>query len=123
MNKKEKRKISIYLSHPIWEKPEGKIIEAYFEKKGFRILNPFDYKSSMEKVIEKDLKLISEADLILAYLPVPNIGVSMEIMFAWMIHKPIFVIPKNFHPWIVNMKAIFCATKETAYKAIRRRFK
>lgn len=116
----KKEHISIYLSHPIWEQEEGKIIQKYLKSKKIRVYNPFDYESNTEKVIEKDIKLIASSDILLAFLPVPNIGVSMEIMYSWMLHKPIYVITSMKHPWLEAMKIIKCRSKEDFWNKIKK---
>lgn len=60
-----------------------------------------------KQIVELDLELIRECDGILAYIPYPTIGTSMEIQFAHDIKKPIYVISRkrySEHAWVSAYK-------------------
>lgn len=63
-------------------------------------------KSKANGIVEADLRLIEQADGIIAFLKSPSVGTSMEIFFcSYILHKPTFVITEKAfkHAWIMAL--------------------
>jgi len=131
---KVKKPITLYLAHPVemrhyalerlreYEKIYNiKIVSPFYEiyRKEILILDSLKTKKEMvqykktwtramkKKIVEIDLELIRECDGVLAYIPYPTIGTSMEIQFAHDIKKPIYIISRkrySDHAWISTYK-------------------
>jgi nucleoside 2-deoxyribosyltransferase len=121
---------TIYLAHPI--ETRFKLLKFNYKlesKYPIRLVSPFyetyrqeihtlDTLTSVAKknkyrkswtveqkqhIVLLDLKLIDECDSILAYVPYPTIGTSMEIQRAYDTKKTIYIISNNTtHPWLIN---------------------
>jgi nucleoside 2-deoxyribosyltransferase len=69
-------------------------------------LDPYYIKnrSKAQGIVEADLRLIEEADGLIALLQSASVGTSMEIFFnSYILHKPTFVITEHAfkHAWIM----------------------
>lgn len=125
------KKLMLYVAHPIETRFKiMELIETLEKKYPIRLISPFyeitrkeiqildglktkkeikDYKNKWTKkikhnIVKLDLKLIDECDGILAYIPYPTIGTSMEIQYAWDKKKIIYTVAQKYaeHPWIEN---------------------
>jgi len=111
-------KIRLYLSHPSTRRKDIRKKQKEIEKKTIiKFVNPFDYefgtcfdKEESNWVVKRDLMFIDITDGILAFMDKKDIkcGTCMEIFYAYLRGKPVFVITKDMenHPWIQ-----VCATK------------
>jgi len=118
-----RRRISLYLSHPIWEREWIRNVEKKLERELKVVfvnpfydiprtdiesinegkISPYGRKREYKTIVERDLETIDEVDGLLAFLPYPTIGVSMEIFYAgYILKKPVFVITESqaLHPWV-----------------------
>lgn len=98
---------------------------------GYNILNPMDrdYRGMEDKegiakaIVEGDKTDIRGAEIILAYVPDPSAGTSMEILFGNERGKFIIsVVPdlKKTSPWISYHSDELYTTFEEAYASLRR---
>jgi nucleoside 2-deoxyribosyltransferase len=120
--------IKIYLAHSIHEMKMGSDISAELTECSYCVINPFDmefnradvekieklqnptwswetdYITSPKKIVENDLKSVSEADVIVAIFPDDlTIGITCEMFKAWELGKIVIsIVPKRLihHPWI-----------------------
>ena len=56
------------------------------------------------EIVEGDKLDIMQCDAMLVNYIKPSVGTSMEILFAWEQHKPVFVVAKpgtKFSPWLL----------------------
>jgi nucleoside 2-deoxyribosyltransferase len=100
------RNYPVRLVSPFYEiaRKEIKILDSLKTKKEICIYKQQWTKKIKRDIVELDLKLIDECDGILAYVPYPTIGTSMEIQYAKDKNKLVYTIAKKYadHPWIVN---------------------
>jgi nucleoside 2-deoxyribosyltransferase len=55
------------------------------------------------KIVENDKADIDESDILLVNYVKPSVGTSMEILWAWLAHKPIILVAaegENLSPWL-----------------------
>ena len=73
-------------------------------RKHFNVLNPFERERGLtyRQIVQKDLELIRKSDLLVAWLPFPSVGTSMEILYAKSNGIPVYIITSELksHPWI-----------------------
>lgn len=124
-----------YLAHPFTEKDRTRKWELRIEKKlGIDLRNPFfdvmkpkvkkiassknpyPYKNinhEPEEIVNADEIAILNSRGVIALLPYPNIGVSMEILYAREIADiPVLcVTPMIYHPWLIYYCKLFKSKK------------
>ena len=123
--KRPQTPLTIYLAHPGTSevKTEAKLLQKQLEDRGYKVLNPFDMdehsryltrfwdthpevrkdKKLAEEIVSKDLKAIDKSDVLVAYVPSPGIGTSMEIFYAKHIRKiPVYILTDIVSPWLMN---------------------
>lgn len=64
----------------------------------------------IKDVVEQDKQDIAIADGVLVYYTMPSVGTSMEILFAWMLRKPIALVnvtPDALSIWLSYHCRIF----------------
>lgn len=134
----------IYLAHPrVTETHGGFFLFKLLLEKEFpewQFVNPFHsplteewYKSpTLEtaiKIIKKDLELIDECDIVLAYLPDmtfedeqnASIGTAMEIFYTnYVLHKTVFALTPFNHPWLLNFVDVICRNIEDLKTKLRK---
>ena len=144
---------AFYFSHPFPERHDCKELEEQIEKKyNVKLYNPFyetwkDYVSALKKldknqipssefeklfrngkvskkIVEWDMERITNSDGIIAVLPYPSIGCSMEIFYAaYVLKKPVVVWSPNpiygfdKHPWLLYFAKV-AKTKEDFLKLV-----
>jgi len=133
--KKVDKNITIYLSHPYYYQKEGKVIEQKLIKLGFKVVNPFDYESreyygtikEARKIVNKDLELISKSDIIVALVPFPTVGVSMEIRIAYAeFNKPVYVLTtfsQKLHPWLKVHSTKMFTSERSLFRSLKKLLK
>ena len=113
--------MKIYLAHSVFERNRGKRIQKKLEDLGFEVINPFDQEDpsvlkdpwnindtlkAMEIVIT-DMLLIQDADLLVGIFGKrKTIGVSCEVLLAWILSKPIYLLVSKElkgHPWLKTL--------------------
>jgi len=133
------RKLKIYLSHAIERMQEGRFLKMFLEhvfRDGIEIFNPFHYQGSIRErwvsgertksiadmIMRKDLELIRDSDLIIAYITGnESIGTSMEIFFArFVIDKPVIVLILEDHPWLLSLGACRVMSVEQLIQEVRK---
>lgn len=73
---------------------------------GLNVINPFERDKNLnyKTIVRRDLRLIKKSDILIAYLPYPSIGTSMEIIFAKMNNLTVYIIAGKEiikHPWLL----------------------
>jgi nucleoside 2-deoxyribosyltransferase len=114
-------KIKIYLAHPgtIKLKRKALKIQKILEQNDYIVYNPFTSGEGQvlsalwekvpaertmelsEQIIKADLDAIDNSDIVVAFIPEPSIGTSMEIFFAASLEIPVFIITELEHPWLI----------------------
>lgn len=124
--------MKIYLAHPYVCRGSGRVLQRHLEWDGYEITNPFDHVLTKEwrkkgdsltahKIVEKDIQLINETDVVLAYLPCESIGVSMEIFYAsYCLGKPVIVFTHFYHPWLLSFSAYVVKNLDELKEALQR---
>ncbi|RLI04269.1 hypothetical protein DRO26_04925, partial [Candidatus Bathyarchaeota archaeon] len=116
-----KKPKKVFISGPI----QGMEKRQFYRKKlgkmlkdmGFEVLDPWErekivYSSRggewwkevpIKGLVKRDLEDIDRCDFLVAYVPKPSVGTSMELFYAKNKNKPTYVIckMKNPSPWIV----------------------
>lgn len=118
---------TIYLAHGSNHKGHGNQLQDILERVGFKVINPFSYDATAKKptkqwndkpllreddkfcqeIVEKDLKHIYVADILVAMVDEPSVGTSMEIFYAYIVNKPIYILTKIINPWLSVHGKIF----------------
>jgi len=135
-------RLKIYLSHPPdlrreireWVKELEKRLHvriwipfhteardiALLERRKLRPYSKEEIRKS-KKIVEANLKAIKKCDVLIAVLPYPSIGVTMEIFYSgYVLQKPTLVLTyMKSHPWL-NVVARIYNTKERIENEIRR---
>lgn len=117
--------MKLYLAHPFDSRSMMRKWELEFEKRtGIDLLNPFydaEGRTGIEKcdagrqeryeqvdpteIVSRDILLIQQCDGIVAVVDgALSYGTIMEIVWAYVHHKPIYLIVTNGHhqhPWLV----------------------
>lgn len=105
-------------------------IQSGLEYIGFNVLNPirgkkitihkdkfFSYEPN--EIVHRDLRDIDNSKYMLAFMPVPSIGTSMEIMYAREYDTPVVVVSDNpavtEHYWIKSLASKVVPDIESAY--------
>lgn len=138
-------KETIYLAHSVHERDMGKEVQKKLEDMGYEVYNPFypkdprayrddiknldegiiapwdiPDKEGAEWIIKIDLRAVGNADFIICIFPNRRtVGISCEMMFAWMSHIPVIcVTPEDMagHPWIVGMSQKVLTDIEDLYE-------
>jgi hypothetical protein len=126
-----KFKYDIYLAHPGTESSRayGKVLQAVMEKEGYKVYNPFSTGKGLEmhkklrsgdtslelarQIVHEDLQAIRDSNVIVAFMPEPSIGTSMEIFWAnCIIDMPIIILTDMVHPWLMCSGQIVKTTEE-----------
>jgi len=123
--------MKVYFGHPYETETRGAaIIVLRALQKAFptwEFVNPFDSDltevwlknpnniATAKAIVQKDLHLICQCDLLVAYLPdVPNagrgvLGTPMEIFYAaYAKNSPVYCLTPFKHPWLMALDVI-CA--------------
>ncbi|MGQ3722928.1 hypothetical protein [Natrialba aegyptia] len=69
------------------------------------IIPEYTSENVIDSIVERDLELLSESDLLLAYLPQPSCGTAIEIFWAHKYNIPSVVIstsPPHFVQYFTN---------------------
>jgi len=141
-----RRRLKIYLSHPLGLRHEIKEWAKELEEElHVRIYNPvynvrarkridislFDRgklkpysveeKRKSEEIVERNLEAIRNCDVIIAVLPYPSMGITMEIFYSgYVLQKPTLVLTYlRGHPWLNTVARIY-NTREGIVDEIRR---
>jgi nucleoside 2-deoxyribosyltransferase len=71
-------------------------------------------------IVKRDKVGITMADIVLAFCPRPSWGTSMEIMYAYHLHKWIVTIcdEEDPSPWLIAHSDVIVPTLEDAYREI-----
>ena len=129
-----RRRLKIYLSHPLGLRHEIKEWTKELEKRfHVRIWVPFYMKTrdltllergklkpdskeerKSKKIVEANLQAIRNCDVLIALLPYPSIGVIMEIFYSgYVLQKPTLLLTYiKSHPWLNTVAAIYNTRKE-----------
>jgi nucleoside 2-deoxyribosyltransferase len=129
-----RRRLKIYLSHPLGLRSEIKEWTKELEKRlHVRIWVPLYMKTQdltllgreklkpgskeerkSKKIVEANLQAIRNCDVLIALLPYPSIGVIMEIFYSgYVLQKPTLVLTYiKSHPWLNIVAAIYNTRKE-----------
>ena len=95
------REYNISLFNPFYDVPRDEIEQI--DKTNRERRYKFDMKTC-QKIVRRDLRILSKCDGIVAILPedVQAIGTLFEIAYAKQIKLPIYVISKRHmnHPWV-----------------------
>lgn len=117
------KKLCLYLAHPFDSRKSIRKWELKVEKKiDIDLINPFydnpsrndvldidagrmeRYEVSPVLIVERDLKLIGESDGVIAIIDGSlSYGTIMEIVYATIYIKPVFIVVTNGHikhPWL-----------------------
>ena len=113
-----------YLAHPRAHKKEIRKWQKEFEKQfpNIKLLNPFVINKYHENsinhklLVENDINLIKKSDGMIAIVDDKNtIGTHMEIVYAYFMEKPIYVVAlTNYveeHSWIYYHATKIFSTK------------
>lgn len=103
--------MSVYLCGPIagCTDEECKDWREAAKQRGFNCIDPMrrDYRGKelqyYKEIVEDDKIDILMADAILVNYVKPSVGTSMEIIYAWMHHKPIIMVAAKgavISPWL-----------------------
>lgn len=126
-----KNNLKVYYSHPFESEIHGaaKLILGMLENAlpNWQFINPFDSPltevwlkdpkniTTAKRIMEKDLKLICQSDIVVAYFPdIRNagrgvIGTPIEIFYAaYNKGTPVFCLTEFNHPWLMALD-VFCA--------------
>jgi len=144
-----RKRIKIYLAHPLGSRHEIRKWEKQLERKyKINLHNPF-YDNKREdinyldrgmiepysverirkskEIVKADLDAIFKSDALIAILPYPSIGVSMEIFYAATVCDiPVFILTSiRGHPWLNAMGKIYRTRKgiENAIKRLKKGLK
>ena len=134
----------IYLAHSTHERQEGKRLQKRLEDLGYTVINPFypetprpDIEALDKQIIEpygvtpevgieivkQDLRAVRLSDMIVAKLPEKKktFGIPCEIMYAWMLHIPIYTATKSMlkHPWVITLSEKVYATFDELYEDLK----
>jgi nucleoside 2-deoxyribosyltransferase len=80
---------------------------------------PDEYAKHYKQIVKGDLRLIEMADVVVANLPRPSIGTSMEIWYAASIGVPVLLISNIQHPWLLYTATCVVEDLASAIMAIR----
>ena len=131
---------TVYLAGPIHGKSDAEAIDwreaatKALNRIGYQTRNPMDRdyrgmemdKGIKDLIVEGDKEDILNSDIILAYVPDPSAGTSMEILFGSMKGLLIItVVPdlKKASPWIHYHSDELYTTFKEAYASLRRLMK
>jgi len=141
-----RRRLKIYLSHPLTLRHEIKEWIKQLEKNlNVRICNPFynvrtrkrigvtlfdrrnlkpyseREQGKSEKMVERNLEAIRNCDVLIALLPYPSIGTVMEVFYSgYVLQKPTLVLTYlESHPWLSTVARIY-NTREEIVNELRR---
>ena len=133
-----RRRLKIYLSHPLGLRHEIKEWTKELEEKlHVRIHNPFydararkriditlfdrgklkpysvEEKRKSEKMVERDLEAIRNCDVLIGVLPYLSIDIIMEIFYSgYVLQKPTLVLTYlKGHPWLDTVARIYNTRK------------
>lgn len=133
-----RRRLKIYLSHPLGLRHEIKEWTKELEEKlHVRIHNPFydararkriditlfdrgklkpysvEEKRKSEKMVERDLEAIRNCDVLIGVLPYLSIDIIMEIFYSgYVLQKPTLVLTYlKGHPWLNTVARIYNTRK------------
>lgn len=69
---------------------------------------------SVNEIVELDKIDVDECDAVIANCPMPSVGTSMEVFYAWQLGKPIAVVaPEPVSPWLrYHSTKVFATIKE-----------
>lgn len=98
-------------------------IKAELENAGYIVITPADittyedfidemrakpYPQVCAELYRKNMRAVAESDALFSYIIVPSIGVSMELLAAFIAEKPVIIVTTNqdliYHPylWVVS---------------------
>lgn len=126
-----KKKI-IYLAHPTEHQKETKKLQKLLESMGFYVINPFDHDEHAREltdlwhknpklrtnieysrmIVEKDLGGINSCNILVANALKPSIGTSMEIFYANMAGKRVYILTKTVSPWYLYHGTVIDSTEK-----------
>lgn len=92
----------------------------------FRWINPMvrDYRGrecdSYREIVDLDKRDIESSDFLVVMYVKPSVGTSMEILWAWLAHKPIVVIDQSEKPLSPWMRYHCTAIVKTTDEALRK---
>ncbi len=128
--------LTVYLAGPIHGKTDSEAIdwrksaERALHRLGYQTRNPMDRdyrgregeKGIKDLIVEGDKEDILESDVILAYVPDPSAGTSMEILFGSI--EGLFIITvvpdlKKASPWIHYHSDELYTTFKEAYASLK----
>jgi len=62
------------------------------------------------RIINPDIELLSQSDAIIAYVPRYSVGTSAELMYAYINHKPIYIVtpmPRSeWSGWFIGLSTL-----------------
>lgn len=91
------RPVKIYLAHPSFLREKGFQMERMLRSDGFFVINPLrigEKHMTLEETLHKDLDLINQADILVAYLPEKSGGVMFELFYAFAWGKKVYIVTK-----------------------------
>lgn len=122
--KKKANRPQVYLAHPISAKTLGsahwkdEFMETYsYMDFGFKIHDPAKYglvdgKDDL-KIVQKNKLAISQSIAVIAFVEVPSAGTSMEMMFARMLHIPVFAYSRcKVSAWVSMHSTVYSTNSE-----------
>lgn len=117
--------MKIYLSGPIFGRPSS-------ESTGWRnnmkkllsdceFLDPVDdgyvdadHPDKFDAIVDGDIQAITDCDVVIAMVPRPSIGTSMELWEAYRQGKTVIVITILEHAWLYKVATCIVTTTEAA---------
>lgn len=92
-NKKIKR-LAIYLSGSTTETHYRRIFKNYYSLNvKIQLLDPLNFQSdNYKEIVQNDIDLINECDFVVSYIQKLTAGTLMEVVYAYLNKKPIYVI-------------------------------
>jgi len=117
------KKLDIDLYNPFFDGWESTTVEEYNNKaKSTEEFSKFIREHS-SRIVTSDLDAIEKADGMIAYLPYPSIGVSMEVFYCgWILKNPTLIYQPSYiygkyerHPWLLECGRLY----KTEYGLIR----
>ena len=136
--------MKVYFAHPWGTETDGsaKIVKLLLEMrfKNWIFINPFKHKLTeewladkgnveiAEKIVTKDLDLIRESDIVIAFLPsmlqnyIP-VGTCMEILYSKQFGKPVYVFTGKTSPWIIAHATFVTSVFDNLVKKLKEEYK
>lgn len=79
----------------------------------------------VNEIVELDKLDVLTCSALLVFHPKPSVGTSMEVLFAWGLHKPIVVVDvsgKPISPWMVYHATVIMSSVDEAIEWLNARF-